>query len=508
MIREFFQKVKAALTLPPVATPKVKRGGLSLPSLFKSAKPPKDSPLPATDRRLINTDITTLRSGADTHTVVRDFVAASPDLSAAVFAYIRNIVSTRYTAVAKNLDGSFSPEATAALMQVLTRFDNLTNYADGYASMTSLRAVAESLAKEVLQYGAASAELILDKSNLPARIQPISVTHIKFYPDQGKGILRPVQEIAGQKINLDTPAFVYAALDQDLLVAYASSPMESALQPTLFGQEFINDVRRVIQRVIHPRMHVTLDEEQLAKQLSPDAQWDPKKRAEEMRAVFSTVEDMVTSLEPDEAIVSLKSMGIEIIGQGDANLSNEYETIRSIADAKLATGAKVPATVLGHGAGSSNIASTETMLFMRSVLGVQNLINEVYTKLLTLAVRLLGFDVYVEFRFAEADLRPSAELESFYSMKQARILELLSIGMLTDEAASIELTGNLPHAGYKPLSGTFFKTSSPSGSSAYGGASNDGSTLNQNLKSDAPTGVKSQNKKADPQKAEVIRLGN
>lgn len=508
MIREFFQKVKAAMTLPPIAPPKVKRGGLALPSLLKSAKPSKGSPLPATDRGLINTDITTLRTGANTQVVVRDFVAASPDLSAAVFAYIRNIVSNRYTAVAKNLDGSFNPEATAALAQVLTRFDTLTNYADGYASMTSLRSVAESLSKEVMHYGAASAELVLDKASLPARIQPLSVTHIKFYPDPGKGILRPVQEIAGLKIELDTPAFVYASLDQDLLEAYSASPLESALQPTLFGQEFLNDVRRVIWKVLHPRLHVTLDEDQLAKQLSLEAQADPAKRAEEMDAIFSTLEGIINDLEPDEALVTLKSLGIEVINQGDSNLANEYDTIKSMADAKLATGAKVPPTVLGHGVQSSNIASTETMLFMRSVLGVQGVINEIFTKLLTLAVRLLGFDVYVEFRFAEADLRPAAELETFRATKQSRILELLSLGIITDEAASIELTGALPHPGAPKLSGTMFKVASPAGGNAYGGQSNDGSTLNQNLKSDAPSGVKSQNKKADPQKAEVIRLGN
>jgi hypothetical protein len=119
-------------------------------------------------------------------------------------------------------------------------------------------------------------------------------------------------------------------------------------------------------------------------------------------------------------------------------------------------------------------------------------LNEMYSKMFTLAVRLLGHDVYVEFQYNTIDLRPESELESFRSMKQSRILDLLSLGMVTDEHASILLTGSMPPAGYKKLSGTGFRATAktePAGD-GYNGASNSGSTMNQNLKSDAPEGAK------------------
>ena len=104
---------------------------------------------------------------------------------------------------------------------------------------------------------------------------------------------------------------------------------------------------------------------------------------------------------------------------------------------------------------------SETLLFMKNVEGaVQLKLNDMYSRALTLAVRLFGFDVYVQFKYAEIDLRPASELEAFKSMKQSRVLEQLSLGLITDEEASIILTGGLPPAGAPLLSGTFFRASS------------------------------------------------
>jgi hypothetical protein len=65
--------------------------------------------------------------------------------------------------------------------------------------------------------------------------------------------------------------------------------------------------------------------------------------------------------------------------------------------------------------------------------------------------------VYAEFAFSAPDLRPESELAAFRAMDQSRVLELLSLGLLSDEEASIQLTGKLPPAGMTPLSGTGFK---------------------------------------------------
>ena len=90
---------------------------------------------------------------------------------------------------------------------------------------------------------------------------------------------------------------------------------------------------------------------------------------------------------------------------------------------------------------------------------------------------------------------------AFKQTRQMMILEQLDLGFLTDEEASLQLTGKLPPAGFKPLSGTRFKApmagAAPAGSDPAANPSNDGSTLNQKIKSDQPAQGRGQNKKAE-----------
>jgi hypothetical protein len=82
------------------------------------------------------------------------------------------------------------------------------------------------------------------------------------------------------------------------------------------------------------------------------------------------------------------------------------------------------------------------------------------SRIITLAVRLLGNDCSVKFIFEDVNLRPEIELESFRTIKQARLLKELSLGLRTDTEVSVLLTGTVPPAGYKELSGTMFDVGS------------------------------------------------
>jgi hypothetical protein len=490
-LKTFFGiKMSAASALPVIAPPKVKPGSQGFPAYIKTATP-TTAPLAQTDSRLATTDITTLRDTGTTQDILNKLSYAAPDLSAAVFSYLRTGIPEDYTVTARNLDGTFNPEATLLCQQLITRFDILNDYSDGFSGISSMRSNSESLGREIILYGAASAELVLGKDRLPRRIQPISTTGLKFKQDlKDPKILSPVQVVAGQYIDLDWPTFFYVALDQDLLSPYSRSPMESALQPVFFSQDFMNDIRRVVKRAIHPRTVVAIDEEQFRKNAPAEAMHDEEAMTTYQANIISQVKTAIDNLRPEDALVLMDTVTVTFGNNGNISLSSEYDTLNGMADAKMATGAKTLPAILGHGVGSSNIASTETMMFMKNADGaVRQKLNELYSRIFTLAARLFGQDVYVEFRYADIDLRPKAEMEAFAQTKQTRILELLSLGLITDEEACLKLTGALPPAGMKPLSGTMFKSTpigvQPAGGSMPGdnGATNDGSTHNQNLNS-------------------------
>lgn len=502
-----FLGIQAASQLAPLPQPNVRPGQRSIPSFLKTAKP-TDATLPRSDRQLINKDLLTYRNGSSTRQILRDFASSSPDLSAAVFSYIRLAVTGKYLAVARNPDGTANPEATALVQQLIARFDTLTDYSTGFTGISSMQSNSESLAKELVLYGACAAELVLGKGRLPYRIQPLSTTNIEFKSDGL--ILRPIQKVAGAEIDLDVPTFFYVALDQDLLEPYASSPVEPALKAALFSEDFMQDLHRIIKRALHPRQRVVIDEEKFLQNLPPEAQHDSAKLAEYQAGIMSELESKINGLKPEDALVHFDTIDVTLDNNGNISLSQEYQTLQGIANARLATGAKVLPAVLGHEVGSSNVASTSSMLFVKNATVIKQKLDEIYSRLFTLAVRLFGHDVYVTFKYDDIDLRPTTELESFKQTKQSRTLELLSLGLISDEEACLELTGHLPPQGYKPLSGTMFKSSS---AQAAGGdpqvdqvanPSNGGSTLNQNLAQETPS--KGRGQKADSGASNVVHV--
>lgn len=484
---------KQAALLPPIVDPKVPNKAQAQPSASKRTKTSNgDQKLSATDRRTANLDLLSLRNGTTTKSTIADLSTVSPDLSASNWAYARMVVTRNFSAVARNLDGTAHPEATAALQQLLARMNYLTDYAEGFTNVSGLHAVGEMLVRQVRNNGSCALELVLDQARLPNRLQPIASTQIDFWEDK-KGGVYPVQKATSGEIILDQPTFFYESIDQDLLTAYSDSPMEAALQAALADVEFTNDVRRVIKRALHPRLDASIDWEAFRKSIPPDIMTDQDKVREFQNAYVEAIEAVVNGLEPDDALVHFGIVEFDYLNNGNISLNHEYETLQGMVNAKMATGTKAPPAVLGHGAGSQNIASSESMLFVKYCEGVQNKVNSILSRALTLGTRLLGFDVYVEFAFERIDLRPDSELEAFKAQKQSRVLDLLSLGFITDEEACLMLTGKLPPAGAPKLSGTMFRpaagnnappTDNNYSNTGTGGGS--GGALNQAVKPDTP----------------------
>lgn len=487
--------ISAAADLPPADLPtKAKKLGVSYPSHLTTAKPDR-TVMPRNDRGIANTDLMSYRSAASTYELIRNYVMASPDISNALFSYLRLGIPTDYKAFGRNPDGTINQDATRLVQQILSRMDYIgpvDNMTGGY----SLRSCSESLARELVIYGGMAGELILDKALVPTRIQPISITTIDYKPGKDVKTKQPFQKVGQDEFDLGFPTVCILHLDQDLLRPYAESMFQSAIKPVLFSEDLAQDLHRVIKKVIHPRTHVKIDEETFRKYgLSQAAQTDEKQAREELNALISGLEAQINNLEITDALVYLDSIGIEVQNPGETGLGKEYEVLQSIADSRMATGLKTMPAVLGRG-GNANTASTETMLFVKSVQGtVTAKLNEFYSRLLTTAVRLMGVDAYIEFEYDAISLRPDDEMLAFKQTELSMVLDKLSLGFITDEEASIMLTGELPPPTHPILSGTMFRHGGEAlvAESLYGGASNSGSALNQNLNPDTPTTGRGQN---------------
>jgi hypothetical protein len=444
--------------MPTVMTPKVANKQQTQPSYVPTTTF-VSAPLLKNDSRAASTDIASVaRQASTTPGVIRALARLTPDLSAAVNAFLRVGIPEKWHVVARNIDGSFNRDATALATNILRQFDLMPDYASGFSQVACMRSLCESLGKELIIEGGCAMELVLDKNRMPYKFQPVSVSQIIFREDKDTQHIFPQQLISGDYIDLDQPTFFYTSLDQDLLTAYAISPLEGAVQPVLASADFVSDMRRICKRAVFPRYDVEIDEEKLRARMPPEVLNDTAKANEFLNTTIGSIQTVINSMNPEDAIVHFDFFIVKTVEHKGSD-ATDFETVKNIYDEKVSTGAKVMPSILGHGAGSQNVASTETMVFMLSANGMIRLkLQEILSKAMTLCVRLFGNDVTVEFLFDDIDLRPASELESFKSMKQARVLELLSLGFMSDDEAALQLTGEMTPAGFKPLSGTGFFT--------------------------------------------------
>ncbi len=103
-------EVSVAGDLPPAQPSKPpKKQGSGYPSYLTTVRPDRAA-IPRVDRAVTNRDLLTYRQGASTFAVIRDYVASSPDLSNAVFSYLRLGMNRIDILLIHDLDSSFHPD--------------------------------------------------------------------------------------------------------------------------------------------------------------------------------------------------------------------------------------------------------------------------------------------------------------------------------------------------------------------------------------------------------------
>ena len=458
-------RMSAAAELPTQPPPKPpKPGGASFPG-YRTSTAGSTSKIRKPNFDVANVDLTaTYRTAVNTATQVRNLSRISPELAGSIAANNRVGIPEKYIAIARDPDGTFNVDATRLALQLLRTMNTAPDYINGFSQVGSLRSVPEALAKEMQQQGAMALELVLDKQRLPLQWVPVPTATIEFYED-GKGT-KPVQKMGGDEINLDIATFFWVALDPSLYDIYPQSPMESAIQPVLASTTFLTTLRKLCERHVYKRYDIQIDEEKVLARIPSDLAGDEEATTNFLNKLLQEIEDTISNLGVDEALVHWDFFEVKYIEGDSGDTPTTFDTVKSIYDNKVATAVKTPPSVLGMGAKTQNVASTETLMFLKNADGmIRQKLQELYSKALTLALRLLGMEVSVEFEFDAIELKPAGELAAYRNMEYERITNLVSIGWMTDEEACLRLTGNLPQNGYTPKWDTMFKTPAPQAAS-------------------------------------------
>lgn len=449
-----FSRLRAALLPEPKPPSK-------LPS--KAQAPPrylgvsKNATIANTATNLTSIDRAALaRSAANMNDTVAALVRSSPDLSHAVATKITTAISKNYTVVAYDETGRIDVKGTELVQALCLRWDCQSPDYTLFTRSTDIRSLCSSLILDSMRYGGMTAELVLGQGRLPSYIRPVDTAKITWADNLVTSY--PIYKGRDGDVPLNYPTIFYSCTQQDMSTPYSESPMSTAIQPALYDQELFDHLRRAAHRTLLQRLVVTVDSDMWLDSLPPEVRYDSEALAEARNTTVAQIENQMSNLSPEDSLVIFSSLGVDTTQDANRSEDRTLQVLTSLISGQLASGSKILPSITGRAPEGSSAASTEAMLFLKSISAIQNELNIFLGRILTLAARIMGNQVSVKFQFEDVNLRPEIELESFRMIKQSRLLKELSLGLRSDVEVSILLTGTVPPAGYTELSGTMFES--------------------------------------------------
>ena len=451
---EFFKNMFAST--PSTSAPMIEVGKLSAeqqsPSLLRIDP---STVLGRTDRNYHTRNLDDYRYATDADSMLMLLSKIDPDMSTGIWNFMR-LANSGLRVVAVDLKNNPSPKGQEMLNAMCNRIAGLDNYKD-WALYKPVELVASQLVKYTLIRGGCALETVLGKDkrvNSLCVIDPLQVTfkHTavgKFIPQQ--------LDANGNYTALDIPTFFWNVLDQDADDPYETPPFLPAVSAILFNIAFMQDLERIVKKMAYPRIAIKIVESTLRRFAPLIAQSDETEMAKWLQQQKSSIGAALRGLAPEDAAVFFDSIDINVL-ESKHNATVDFRPLKEVIDQRIISGLKSMPTILGRQFGSSQtIGGVEALLYSKSISSLQEVVSVLLTRALTLCLRLEGHQGYVKVSYAPVNLKPENELETFRVLKQSRILELLSLGFITDADAAKELTGDptLPKT-FKPLSGSGF----------------------------------------------------
>lgn len=396
----------------------------------------------------------TLRDQSNMVAAIRQQVKVDGMMSSAVFNF-SEVANTPWIIYAYDaITNEYNPEATQFLSSMLSLMDVVPPPDRGFNSAITIDTLVETLLDEILKGNAIAVELVLNKAYLPDRFALIPAESLQKIK-KGDSTWYPQQQGQSGTIDLDIPTFFYEEFHKDAADSYVTPMMTAALTSTFHFMEFVDDMRRVLRKAGHSRLTVVLNAEKVQKSAPPEIRNNPEKMKDYMEQVRDEMVSVLRQVEPEDAIVTYDVATIsneEVRGE-----KADYKEILQALSGMAATAMKTNPSMLGMRlAGSQSLSNTESLIFLRTANGVRRPVRNLLRRMFTLMLRLYGYNVYVDVEFQPINLRPDDELETHRTIKQTRILQQLSLGLISDEEANQMLGLGPRPAGMPPLAGTMF----------------------------------------------------
>lgn len=420
-------------------------------------RPGSNSTLTAPDYMEHTQDIYDNRVSQSSKELLQNLFIQDPDCSAAVNAFLTTS-DTPVLIYATDAEGEISEEGTKILNYIINRITCRNDYTLNYQMKQSLTSIREELKYMLLLRGAAGAELVMDKMLQPTLIRNVDMSDIEWMETKN-GDYKPIQKTdeSGEEVSLDIPTFFTTFFRRDPTKVYSYSFFTSAVNIIAARQQVINDLYRIMNITGYPRIDITVMEDIIKNNAPADMLKDADKYRQFVNSVVQDVANRFSTVKPQQPLAHTDAIEVKMINDKSPGSSLQITEVIDTLNAQNQAAMKVVSAVLGRGSSGVNTASVEAKVFADNASELNKPIDYLLSEMFTLALRLQGFEGQAVIQSGEVELRPKLELENQLTMKQARLLEQLSLGIISDLEFHKEMWHRIPSGNYVKLSGTNFQ---------------------------------------------------
>ncbi len=410
-------------------------------------------------KRYVANAIANIRNRSDINEIIRTLIREDGLFSSAANSMAALSIGAGFRIAGFNSSGAMDMQVMGTAYAILDRFSTLHDYSKGYNDKPGVQSLLASLQADVIATGGCGQELVLDAEFGPERLVPIGYSTIEWEAD-GNGGRYPTQD--NGDIVLNIPTVFVAEHNRNPDEAYSVSLLRPGLSHTINFNEFLEDTHRSVNRAGHSRLLANINAQKVRDMAPDNIKNDPEKMSAFYERVRAEVDAAIRALEPEDAVIAYDTVEFDVKDTGGSK--SDYTGLLTTLGNLLGASLKTPATVSGlRASGGQGLSNAATLIYLPVVQATRPPVEEVMSRALTLACRLMGIDGYVYFELLPINLRPEIELEAYYGTKQNRVLTLLSYGVINEAQACYEL-GLRPQGMTALLAGTGFYTKSGSSS--------------------------------------------
>jgi len=397
-----------------------------------------------------NIDVANIQSFSS-HRLFKLFAANDSAFSASLYTHTRMMVDHARTTVYKS-NNSLYTEGQAYIDSLIQKFNYSDKYGDGFSHSNTIYDQVGKLARNLLTSDNASGALFVQvdpityaadsfkivdcdrvyfSGQVISSVGPVEVVN-NFGKNRNKAI--PYIYEKGRKVPLDVANFLWQPLDSDAEQIAGNNPLRPALRNTFTKLEFLDNLRKVLKNQAWPKVKVVLDEEAVMNMAPPDVRNDKEKLIAFFNDYISDVKDQLTNIEADQNIVVYNT--ITEMSFLESQTKFDPRPIAELLDSEAISALKAPPSTVGKGGSTKTgegLASAELVIFRRTIKALRTLVETLYSRAFTFALRMGGYQGYVKYKLNEFSLRPPEESAQFNSILVETIKTSWALGAIGED---------------------------------------------------------------------------